>query len=416
MLAKGAPDLSMGFLFSCLQTARTLFEQSWLDQQWKLEPSDPILNHLRPPRAPKQIGNAIRDGISGGMHPLAEAILVGIEAVKQFEQTGKIVGSMALYRVVSLGQIATRCSGIANIADRVQRLTANNWRATLYELLTAIAYAAHHHVTVIPEEDDPKPDLHVDLPVAPIHVECKAKLQYEEAVVDFVRQLRRDALQKISRYLAQVDAGFVIKIEVSDHAATSQLPQTIEQMVSQGKKHLDIRGASVNIVPYDPTPHTLPERMSFYSAQLWEHLFQFGEWRDWHYILPSGNCQVQNLSNLIVTAVERPCLVCVRSTALRDSAQDIRQTLKGACRRQLRGCKPAVIHMLVNTQLYAIGDRCRRASVEGDLTTIGEDVLRQYSRLSAIVYDLVDPPSPGSLHIGYSRLVLPRRCGSAISS
>ncbi len=388
-----------------LQEASRLFDSEWLRREHCQEPSDLILAHRLPDRSLREVDQAIREGRIREMHPLAEAILVGEEVLGHYRRNKNMPGSLSLLRLLSLRDVAKRVSNIKNAEARLKRLQDGQWKPALYELLTAVAYSEHGQVELIDEGASPSPDLKVFLE-SEIYVECKAKLLYEQSVVEFISRARREALGKMAGYLRQVDAGFVVKIDVLKNSVIPKLPALVQDMVTQGIKYKSYRQATIDITPFDSTTHVLSKPMQFYSAELWELMVGFTEWRDWHYVLPGGKFRVSNLSNIIVNAVQRPCLICIRSKNLCDSTQNIRQTLKDACRRQLKSYTPGVIHMLVNAQLYGIGNEGTIENVVNDLQREGNVVLRDYSRLSSIVFDIVSPPLPGRLTLQHRRLVL----------
>jgi len=251
----------------------------------------------------------------------------------------------------------------------------------------------------------PKADMLVQLDSS-FYVECKAKLRYEQAVVNFIGRARREALDTMSDHLRQINAGFLVKIDVLKADFIPKLPSFVKEMVTNGVRQRSCNGVIIDITPFSPAKHTLPKPMSIHSEEMWKHLLGFEGWDEWHYALPFGSFMMSNLSNLIAEAVERPCLICIRAQYLQDSTQDIRETIKNACRRQLKLCSPGIVHILVNTALYGIGSRIKIHNIAIDLKTIGEKILQDYSRLSGIIFDILIPPSCGQMLTQVNQIVL----------
>jgi len=403
MLVTGDLELNIDAVEESLAAAKTILDDQWLVREHKKEPQDFILGHRLMLKSPRQITQTIREGKSNEMHPLAEAVLIGEEVVGHYRRNGNLVGSSALYRLCALRDVVRRKDSINNIESRLPRLQGEQWKSALYELLTAAAYSEHTRVSLIEEGVSAVPDLEVQLtPVA--FVECKAKLQREDVVERFTWRCRREALGAIRSYLVQVDSGFIIRIEVKENETIPKLPQIIQQMVTQGIEQKRTLGAAIFITPVESRPRVLPRPMPVHSAELWEWMVGFKEWREWHEIHTSGDFKMQNLSNFIATEVQRPVLICYRSSGLAHGVQNIRQTLKDACRNQFKKHSPGILHVLVNTDLYGIGSNVTPARIAEDLKKDALSVLREYSRLSAVLFDVVTPPPPGSLRCNHLRL------------
>ncbi|MBI4634479.1 MAG: hypothetical protein HY742_11370 [Deltaproteobacteria bacterium] len=126
---------------------------------------------------------------------------------------------------------------------------------------------------------------------------------------------------------------------------------------------------------------------------------------NWHEVHPAGNFHYIKGSPLIATAVESPIILCLRSTRLTDRSQNIRQTIKDACRNQFKKYIPGVLHIHVNTRLYGIGDRALLESIIADLSKDASFAMNEYSRVSAILFDIVTPPL-GNFVLQHRRLTV----------
>lgn len=185
-----------------------------------------------------------------------------------------------------------------------------------------------------------------------------------------------------------------------------ELPKIIEQMISRGIRQRVTREVVISITPYDPATVEFPRPVPMYSVEAWQWMMNFSGWRDWHYVLPGGEFLSANRSNLIATAVRRPVLICLRYTPKVSSTQNVRQTIKDACRRQLKKYNPGIVRVLVNTHLYGIGSQSDPDVVVADLEKLGQDLLREYSRLIAVRFDIVTPPDPGHLNASHRTLAV----------
>ncbi|MBU0987046.1 MAG: hypothetical protein KKH68_07320, partial [Proteobacteria bacterium] len=132
------------------------------------------------------------------------------------------------------------------------------------------------------------------------------------------------------------------------------------------------------------------------------------EWEDWHTFMTGGLFDMlKDNPFAMVTGVKQPILICARHSTLANRSQNIRSTLKETCRRQFRKNSPGVIHILVNTRYYGIGFRAQQDRIIDDLEATAVSILKEYTRLLAIVFDIVTPPPPGSTVIQHRRLVCP---------
>ncbi len=388
--------------------ARALLDADWLKDQHRREPNDPLLYHLKVDRSPQFQIHGIRYGVPEGMHPLAEAVMVGEEVLAQYQRDGRFLGSPSFYLLLSLRDLITHRTQIENIENRIPRLySSEEWKPTLYELMTAAAYASTGvKVRFLQEDQEPRPDIELLLGRTAF-VECKARLSYENQVVEFISKWRRDALGPISDYLRRVDAGFIVRVTLHNEAAIRDMPAVIQAMVTAGERTRDTSRFRVDIVPIDPGVVSIgPDPMPVFSAEFWRRALGFDEWRSWHYVLPGGWFDIVNLSNALAKAFRKPTLVCVKSTELADNTIKVLPILRDACRRQLRTHYPGIIHVLVNTDLFGLDEKASIDFIEGAFREATEEVFRNYTRLYRVVYDLVTPPEPGQYRVQLRRLGL----------
>ncbi len=308
-----------------LMATRSVLDLQWLERQHRLRPSDFLLLHLAPVTSPKFNISVIRQGFpTKEMHPIAEAVLVGQEIVKQYKKDGRLCGSNLVYLLMSIRDIVAEKDNLQNLEERLIRLQSSDWKSTLYELLIAVAYfKVGTKVQVIPEEVSPTPDIELSLDTV-TYVECKAKLQYEAEILKFISKWRRETLGDIAAFLKNVNAGFLVKIQVKNKNVISKIPKVIEQMVTNGETERIISEGQISIVPFASNETIPPRQMSFYSEDFWDWAVGFNEWKDWHYILPGGNVQFTNRSNAVVKKLKRPILICIRAEYLRDNTTTVR--------------------------------------------------------------------------------------------
>jgi hypothetical protein len=169
---------------------------------------------------------------------------------------------------------------------------------------------------------------------------------------------------------------------------------------------LGIQYADIEIVPFESTEVEPNRDMSIMSEDFWEWTMGFKSWNNWHYILPGGPVQFKNLSNLIVRKIKRPILICIRAEYLSDNTQKILPALKFACKKQFKDHKPGVIHMLINTRLFGLGEKSDNKYIIESLTNSSQKIFNDYSRIWKIVFDIVRPPNWGKHLANLNRISL----------
>jgi hypothetical protein len=400
MLLGNVDDITPDTLRSAIPLARSLFPKNWFDSQSKRIPNDPLFYTRLPLLSEGQISHALRHGPSSKdtAHPLAEAILGAEKVVAYYDEHGEFFTGMFVYRLLSLRDIGANLHKIENAQERLPKLRTDEWRATLYELLVACSQATVGQVTLLPEAAYPVPDMSID---ASIYLECKAKIQHQEKVLNFVERVKRLALDGIFREAAKISDGLRIEIDVHDESAITSIPSLLRSMIAAKLTRKSSIHLKIKIKPYLCGPFELPQPMKVHSAELWRWLMDFNGWNEWHLVQPFGEFVLDNVSNVMVKSVRRPILVCVKSTKLSNSTQDIRSTVASACRRQLKNHQPGIVRVLVNSALYGIGPNAAPAEIKSILDALSLNLLSSYSRLAAVRFDIVTPPEPGSLQVHY---------------
>lgn len=406
MIMRDRSLLSADDLEESLASARSLLDHRWLEAQHSLQPSDPLLAHLKTTLTKPGLIHGIRYGVTEGMHPLAEAVFVGQAVWDQYKKTGNLCGSTLLYLLASLRDLLKAKTRINNIDNRIPRLQGVNWKSTLYELLVAASYTEQDSVVgLLPESTSHTPDLELMFGQK-LFAECKAKLKYESEIMAFVEDWRRNALWRIAEHLSKVDAGFLVKVRMNDDTAIPHIPLAIEEMVAAGEYSRVLPAAQIHIEPFESTEISLPNPTPWLSVEFWEWAMGFKEWKEWHYVLPGGHCKFVNLSNLVVEKIKRPVLICVRADHLVDNTQKVYSALDHACSKQFKRHKPGIIHVLINTDLFGLGPTGEPAYIKQILTNETLRLFQNYSRVWKVLYDIVTPPPWGKYAARANRLIL----------
>jgi len=393
-------NVSSEHLRLALPLAESLLPKGWLEKQKSRTPNDLLLTTSLRLFSPKQIDQILREGFHprDQMHPMAEAVL-GAQRVLEFEaRTGNFLCDLFAYRLLALAEVAKNIKKIQRGKERLDRLLDEQWRPALYELLVACSQSTVGAVEMIAETVDPTPDMKL---ANSIYLECKARSEYEGNVRDFITRVQRLALDRIFSECRNIGDGLQIEIDVHNHSGIIEIPAMLRAMFSEkGTKKISAY-ITIKVVPYHPGPHRLPRPMKAFSSELWRWLMGFENWRDWHLVQPYGEFEIENYSNMITSVVKRPVLVCIRSIPLSKSVPNISTTVKKAC-GQLKNHQPGIVRMLVRSDLYGIGQNAAPHKIKADLDAIAHDLLRQYSRLDGVRFDIVTPPLPGEMHGEYT--------------
>ncbi len=347
-----------------------------------------------------QVAHQLRFGLNTrkNMHPLAEAIW-GTKRVLGYEDiSGKFLSGTFAYLLLALRDVAKNLDFVKNLSDRLSRLMSEQWKPALYELLVACSHRRLGEVELLTENGQPIPDMLIDRKV---YLECKARTEYENKISGFRKLIQEQVIYKILQDAEAVGNGLKIEIEVRDHGGISEIPALLREMFSSQRMRKTTPRLKFRITPWDSGPHRLPAPMQAHSADLWRWLMGFSEWDDWHFVQPYAEFDVDNISNMMVSAVRRPVLICVRSTPLSKSVPNIRKTVKDAYLRQLRSYRPGIVRMLIRSDLYGIGSNSNAEKIKCDLDKLALDLLRECSGLVAVLFDLVTPPERGKLLVQY---------------
>lgn len=412
MLIRDAIDISPENLRAALPRARLLLPAKWLEAQKRKRPATPLLYENLPLASQGQVGRALREGLpqNDSMHPLAEAILGAEKVLAHFDAKGEFLADTFAFQVLSLSDVAQHLDDVKNMRGRLARLTGDQWRSTLYELLVASAQVHLGEVELLDETGEAVPDIAVN---GSIYLECKAKTQYEQKVIDFIGRVKRHALEGVFQEATKIGHGLLIEIDVHDEAGIARIPSLLRSMFAGGITRRSTVRERVKVVAFQPGPFYLPHPMQAHSAEFWRWLTGFDGWNEWHMVQPYAEFMIENVSNMITTNVRRPILVCVRSTALSKSTQNIRTTIANACRRQLKAHQPGIVRVLVNSRLHGIGPNADPATIKEKLDTLSIELLGDYSRLAAIRFDIVTPPNFGEHTVRYTSAGAARRIEGA---
>lgn len=405
MLASGCVVSTPEDIQQAVLNARSLLGgQSWLDGQAKLFPSEPLLfTHLNMVTEGKLIVGMSNDVVL--MHPIAEAIIGGERILAEYQASGELFLAKFLHLLTSLNDVANHRGRIVGIEERVNRLKTPKWRATLYELLSACSVASQSEVSLISEGVVPAPDI-----VAPkigLFFECKARSESEQKVTMFVRSFRKQVLGEVVRLSRRTSHGLKILIDVHDEKVLNKLLSLINSMLAKEQRWLSLPEVDIEIEYYHPRPYALPYPMPLLSKGLWQHMVGFDDFDSWHYVLPGGEFELDNYSNLMVKNFKRPLLVCVRSSVLSSVSANLMNALKDACKRQLREHRPGVVRMLINTRFFSL--QSTPELIFEELQSLAVKLLDEYkSRLAAVYFDVVVSPEFGGIQVGYKQVYASR--------
>jgi len=377
-----------------VRNAETIFPSKWLSAQNALAPNDPLLTHLIPSSTPRQALHGIRQGFPGKMHRLAEAILVGKTIIDCNRKNGQVPLSRSIPLLFSLNDVAKAASDIPNSDHRIRNLVKPNWKSSLYELLVAASYINWARPGFLTEGSSHTPDLKLSLEF-PVYVECKARLSHEERVVNFISNWRCGPLTKLIDFLSKVsNAGFLVNIRVQENTNLSSIPGIVKKMVTEGKFVRDIPGGEISIQRYEFNEVSLSQPIPM-SDELWKRLFGFTGKKEWHDIFEGGDFVMSNQSNLIIEKALCPLLICIRADHLAGNTPKVFNALKYACSKQFKKHNPGIIHVLLNTKQFGLGELSEFEPICGHLSNLVESLFANYSRVWKILFDIVTPPELG---------------------
>ena len=342
----------------------------------------------------REILHAIKFGlIDEAIHPIAESIIVAETALKTYEQTGASLVSPLFYLVLTLRDIAKSRSLIPGSEPRIQKLMGTEWQSALHELIIACSYLPHPQPELLPESETPTPDIR--LKTEPIvYVECKARLKYEQEVIAFTDTWRRESLATIKKIIGEYTCSFVIRVVIrspqSVDAYRSEIPQRVKEMIETGINETRVPDRfEIKIEPWAAEIVKLSRPMSPNDRALWRFSLEFNEWDDWHYLSPDANLEMSEHDSRLAISVGKRAMVCVRAEYLKDNRISLLNTLKDACKRQLREHSPGIIYVWLNASLFGLGDLRRPEVIQSVLTPEIQNLFSEYSRVWRVVIDLM---------------------------
>ncbi|MFJ3316390.1 hypothetical protein ACIPLR_13625 [Herbaspirillum huttiense] len=400
MLLDNLRHVTPELLRESLPLASQLFPAKWLERQENRTPNDVLLQTSIQMVSARGAAHLLRFGLDTGknMHPLAEAIW-GVRRVLDYEEkSGVFLCGSFVYLLLALSDVAKNLDRIKNSHDRLPRLMTDQWKSSLYELLVACSQIRLGNVELLPENGEPIPDMLID---NTLYLECKARTEYENKIADFIKLFQTHVVHKIFHETTSIGNGLKIEIDVRDHSGITEIPLLLREMLSNQRMRRTTPRLKIKLTPWQSGPYRLPYPMQAHSAELWQWLMNFREWNDWHCVHPYAEFKIENSSNMIVSEVQRPVLVCVRSLPLQKVVPNIRSTIKNAYSRQLRSYGPGVVRMLIRSDLYGIGENATVAKIKMDLDKIALSLLQECSGLVAVRFDIVTPPERGTLKISY---------------
>lgn len=391
-------------LQDALEEAHAIIDQNWLASEQQQDPHDPILINSKKIGTLQDTIRVVEQNGSAGMHPIAEALVVAKQLLTDYERTKRLGYSPFVYLLLSLRDVGKALGQIPGARSRVGRLFGSEWKSALYELLTAAAYSEVAPLEFLPEGTSPTPDMKLFLD-PPTYVECKAKLQYVEPLSEFRSSWCKYALGEITRLLDTVSEGVMAKVILSDPSQIPDVPFLFNLAVAN---HLEsVREKEVRLeLHWMGREEWKPPYGSMADPEhLWDLMFNFRDWTSWHHILSGFSLKLRDNDKRVIEAVRRPKLVCTKASWLPDTRQNIITSLKSACKEQLKAHRPGVLHTLIQSQLYELGEGIPISVLLAELETISAEIFRQYTRIGRLAYDVVIPPNAKKYSASMARVV-----------
>lgn len=394
-------DVSHEMLSDALPLAKSLFPVDWLENQQQLNFVDFVLDPDVDILSMKGIARALREGVpsKNGMHPMAEAIFGTEEILKKRTENKFFIADKFIYRLISLRDVAIAKDKIKNIDERLPRLMSEQWLPSLYEFLVAASQAQIGNVRLLEESEQASPDMAIN---DNVYLECKAKIEYEEKVRIFRRTFNSIALDKIFQEISKYNIGALVEIEVLSTNGINEIPKTIDKMIKDGIRRKNKSTFRIKITPCDGEEIQLPKPMRTDSEELWKYLMNFDSWNEWHNTVHHMLSPLEEESKMLVRRLKRPILICYRLKELMDSTQNIKSTIKDACRRQLKNHNPGIVRVLINSELYGFGVKSNPENIKKELDRLSLELLENHTRLSGVRFDIVTPPARGRIKGGYT--------------
>lgn len=392
------PTISVDDIRSALPRAMELVGAKWLSRQRKrrsgskslLEPKAALFSRA-------ENLHAVRVGYpKPAMHPVAECLISAERSLCEYDRgIRSLPSAVLLCRVLSLRDVALARNQVRGLAERVPRLMSPDWKPALYEMLTAVSYPSTVEPTLLPEASPmPSPDLRLSTHPTSF-VECKARLQHEKRVGDFVAHWRRSHLSQIHKALVPGTNSYVVRVEVNSLTEYRRVPDGalatfIATMVEGGRVQASEKcGCTITIGYWAADEVLLRQPVPAMTREFWEHGWGFDEWDNWHYILPTGEIALSDADPRIATRYRQRLIVCVRASELAGETPSVISTLKSACRRQLGKAETGLVHLLLDSNLFGLGTARDVRHIEAILQPEISRIFQDYSRLWRVYIDVM---------------------------
>lgn len=404
------PTLTFEEFRRALPIARSLFDPKWLLRNQRKRPHDSVL--LTPEKAMRtrrqNLHAVAHDYPDDGMHPLAEAIAVADAAIADYERGQASVMSPTFYRILTLRDIANSRNKIQGVDKRIARLRSPDWKSTLHELIIATSYLPALTPSFVDENNSPTPDF--ILPTKPLtSVECKVRINYERKIIDFIKRWRKNSLQKITTSLQRYPDSYIVRIRVSGEASNldilNLIPREIDRMARIEMSHLEAENYEISLEKMDGGLRRFDKPVPYMKQNFWNLAFGFNEWEEWHYVFPHGEINVSDADQRFATGVGKCSIICVRDEGLKDNRISLVSTIKGACRRQFSRHENGIVFVLLNANLFGLGQLQDINSIKRILSIEIDKIFQDYSRVFKIVIDIAYHDHGHYEQIGTNRLI-----------
>jgi len=379
-----------------INQVEALFPQGWLDKQSQKKTNIPqsLDDFKRKAYTRRQLYHAIRTDNPDPMHPLAGAIFHARECLEAYHanQTKRQL-AYQLMLVLTLGDIAEYHNAIEGLDQRVQRLMNLNWQDTLYELITAVSYKAKGlNVRFIPESTEASADIELELDKS-VFLECKRRTSVPEKTRTAIKQCRSHFLDRTAQFLQRVrELDLIIRINVSTKATQNQIGRIHEEIVNMYKTGVykqQLDNVHIEIEPWEATGFRFENMKSIYTSDIFSFGWNFDEWTQWDYILPSLASSDESIKVGFIRNLQNRHLVCIGITDDEISFESFMEPIRRSYKKQLRKYQDIGFHFLVNRRFTS---KIKEFS-EGDFASNSElfdDFIKARRRIDFIHFDLTD--------------------------
>lgn len=392
------PTISVDDIRSALPRAMELVDARWLSKErTRRSGSKSLLEPKAALFSRAENLHAVRVGYpKPAMHPVAECLISAERTLDDYDRgIHSLPSAVLLSRVLSLRDVALARHRLKGLAERVPRLMGPDWKSALHEMLTAVSYPSTVEPTLLPETSGmPSPDLRLSTHPTSF-IECKARLQHEKRVDDFVAHWRRRHLSQIHKALVPGTNSYVVRVEVDSLTEYRSAPDGafatfIATMVKGGRVQTSEKYGCTITVQYWPAAEVLLRKpVPAMTCEFWEHGWGFDEWDNWHYILPTGDIALSDADPRIATRYRQRIIVCSRAPELASSTPSVISALKSACRRQLRKVDIGLVHLLLDSSLFGLGATRDVHAIAAILQPEVSRIFQDYSRLWRVYIDVM---------------------------